>query len=480
MAVGLQLIITSGQGRTLERTFPRPPFFIGREFPSQCILEDPLVSKIHACVDVREGMICVRDVGSLNGTYVRDQRIAPDKWIAVARVDQIIELRIATWNVRIQACAVEEPAPSVSSTTLARMLEETAGKVVAAADGSGTVVPPTNNLTGTLAVPEMQMQRAQAQQLQHAAHFDARAAIGQLGGLYGASVGALNQLYVATAKILEKTPEGARPHLCAQLAGAYPMMAKDPSFIALFRHFGWSPSGSIPPPNPLGHAALSGLQEMARWYLGDDRPLTSEADIVAFKDKLRATLDELLVGYVPLAAGLDTFEKQMALKSDPTAAGTTPAQLARRLLDWRGGSDDALRRIRESFADLMMHQVALLNGLMRGVKALLTELSPPTIEKAAMRKRGRTFFLFRLFRRADPWGVYKERHGDLSDEENERFRVLFGPEFAAEYRQFTRDARASEGSNFESGVRAVSGTPPPPPALPVRAAGQEPWKSGTR
>ena len=47
---------------------------------------------------------------------------------------------------------------------------------------------------------------------------------------------------------------------------------------------------------------------------------------------------------------------------------------------------------------------------------------------------------------ANPWAVYKRRHSDLSDEENERFRILFGADFVNEYRQFASEARAVPAS----------------------------------
>ena len=97
--------------------------------------------------------------------------------------------------------------------------------------------------------------------------------------------------------------------------------------------------------------------------------------------------------------------------------------------------------MRANLAELMMHQVALLRGVMRGVKALLTELSPAVIEEALERELPPGGAIGRLFSRPDPWTAYKRRHSDLSDEENERFRLLFGDEFVNEYRQFAREGR---------------------------------------
>jgi type VI secretion system protein ImpI len=152
--------------------------------------------------------------------------------------------------------------------------------------------------------------------------------------------------------------------------------------------------------------------------------------------------------------------------------------LARQLLDWTDRSDAALRRVRAGFADLMMHQVALLNGVMSGVMSLLTELAPAMIEKSAQRKVGRTFFLFRFFRRPDPWAIYKERHNDLTSEEHERFRLLFGAEFAEEYRQFSRETRSGGSVPPPRDGKATGSLPPAPEVVGI--AGHSPPKTGKR
>ena len=141
----------------------------------------------------------------------------------------------------------------------------------------------------------------------------------------------------------------------------------------------------------------------------------------------------------------------MAIRGPDSAAAPLPsaAELAASLLDWR--RDDARPRanLRASLAELMMHQVALLRGVMRGVKALLTELSPAVIEEALEREPPARGALGRMFSRPDPWTVYKRRHSDLADEENERFRLLFGSDFVSEYRQFTHEGHGEGGTDGE-------------------------------
>ena len=133
---------------------------------------------------------------------------------------------------------------------------------------------------------------------------------------------------------------------------------------------------------------------------------------------------------------------------------TSPAQFAEQLLRWDDDTSAVRNRLRMSFAELMMHQVALLNGVMSGVKALLTELAPATIERAATKEKSRLTGLAGFLARIDPWATYKKRHSDLADEENERFRLLFGKEFVDEYRQFTREAKA--GGQERVGLTSTS------------------------
>ncbi len=203
--------------------------------------------------------------------------------------------------------------------------------------------------------------------------------------------------------------------------------------------YGWRASSEAPhAATSLAGAAFAAVQQLAKRYVGRDA--TTPAEVASFADRLRATLDEFLLGYPALVESMSRFEEQVAVQARPCdALPSSPAQLAAGLLDWATESDSLRRRLRASFAELTMHQMALLNGLMSGVKALLTELSPARIEKTAADHR------HGLFGRVDPWTEYKRRHSDLADEENERFRLLFGPEFVEEYRQFTREVAVPEG-----------------------------------
>ena len=84
----------------------------------------------------------------------------------------------------------------------------------------------------------------------------------------------------------------------------------------------------------------------------------------------------------------------------------------------------------------MVHQVALLDGVMQGVRALLDELSPEIIERSwtpashpacSGNLSGR--------RHKALWEVFCERYEQLS-EEKQAFSHIFGPEFTEAYREY--------------------------------------------
>ena len=95
----------------------------------------------------------------------------------------------------------------------------------------------------------------------------------------------------------------------------------------------------------------------------------------------------------------------------------------------------------------MTHQVAILNGVMKGVKSLLNELAPTTLERELENpSRGpRQGLQIGPFRFKQLWDLYVERHNDLSSEDNQAFALIFGPQFAEAYAQFSGGAPAGPG-----------------------------------
>jgi type VI secretion system protein ImpI len=189
--------------------------------------------------------------------------------------------------------------------------------------------------------------------------------------------------------------------------------------------------------------ALIGLRELAASFV-PGVPLETTGDVARLLTKLHDALDVFCRCFVPLREGYAQFVSSMdlhraasqrTLNRSPAAlrveAARDPATVAHALLDWRDQSYDAPDVVESIFADLMIHQVAIVEGVMRGVKALLDELSPESVERAfADENRSALFGHHRAI-----WKTYQQRYDEVANE-TRTFELVFGPEFAASYRDY--------------------------------------------
>ncbi|MBV1856988.1 MAG: hypothetical protein KUG77_01160, partial [Nannocystaceae bacterium] len=153
------------------------------------------------------------------------------------------------------------------------------------------------------------------------------------------------------------------------------------------------------------------------------------------EDVLRASAKAL----VELQKGQEQFGAEMGVRTIKEytalhAAGSPEAVLAY-LLDWKVGGTARTHELVGVYADLMIHQVALINGLMEGVRGLLARLSPQEIERgvsAGWATRG-----------AAVWKRYVEKHQQLTGEDQALTSVVFGPEFARAYAEVGGEGSSS-------------------------------------
>lgn len=193
--------------------------------------------------------------------------------------------------------------------------------------------------------------------------------------------------------------------------------------------------------------ALAGLRELAA-SLVPGVPLDSTGDIARFITKLHDALDAFCRSFIPLREGhsqfMSSFDLQRSMRRSQQRSQSymavetarTPEALAAALLNPKGKTFDAPAAVEGILADLMLHQLALLEGVMRGVRALIEELSPENIENQVGGG-------ISLARHKALWNKYLEVHENIS-EERQAFAVIFGPEFAEAYRQYRRTG--GEGS----------------------------------
>jgi hypothetical protein len=87
------LVLRSGEGEGQHFVLSSPVTNIGRHADSDIALDDITVSRRHCEVSRDGGRFIVRDVGSLNGTYVNQKRVD------VAEVTQGDELQIGKFHL---------------------------------------------------------------------------------------------------------------------------------------------------------------------------------------------------------------------------------------------------------------------------------------------------------------------------------------------------------------------------------------------
>ena len=198
----------------------------------------------------------------------------------------------------------------------------------------------------------------------------------------------------------------------------------------------------------LDQMALQGIRELAE-SLAPGKALTTTGDLARFITKLHDTVEVFCRCFIPLREGYAQFVSSLDLQKaamqrsvmrSPSylaaEAAREPAALAASLLDWRDRSMDAPKAIEEIFADLMIHQVALLDGVMQGVRSLLEQLSPENIEEQANHQV--PFALDRTKARYKAtWDTYRALYDQLA-EEKQAFAHIFGTQFTEAYREYRR------------------------------------------
>lgn len=281
--------------------------------------------------------------------------------------------------------------------------------------------------------------------------------IQQLVPLYNSYRTAWKMLHQGLSRGVDTLPEQDRGQLIAQLQRRMPEMAQEPTFQEIAKNVGRpvqaepSTGGSGGAGSRVDVVAREQLNRFVRSYLSDARGLQSEDDIGRFLEHLADVLETFGRAFIELRQGHDQFGQQMAVPvtndQNPLTRMRSTREILRYLLDYR--VPEGASRVQElmgGFVDVMIHQIALLNGMREGVKGLLQRLSPELLSKGIG-----GIWPFNLSKR---WEKYSEQHRAFLEEERELTAVLFGPEFAKAYLAIVGDAAkggAGEGEEAEDG-----------------------------
>ncbi len=194
--------------------------------------------------------------------------------------------------------------------------------------------------------------------------------------------------------------------------------------------------------------ALLGLRELGS-SLVPGVPLETTGDVARLLTKLHDLVEVFCRCFVALREGSAPFipagqgvragsrRQNQSASARNVGAARDPASLALALLDWRNQEFDAPKAAEDMLIDIVTHHAALTDAVMRGVESLLEELSPESIETAVKEGPG----VNSVFGRSRAlWQAYKERYESVANGTQPIERV-FGPEFAATYREHVRGRR---------------------------------------
>lgn len=408
-----------------EQRLFRLPIRIGRNPLADFQLRHTFVSDFHALIEDIAGRLCVRDLNSKNGVYTPvighlPLRIAPQTSVDLAPSGFQFFLG-AHLRVTIEFEQMTEPLSARTSTAAGSVLGNQAMLGVGGDLGSWPPAP------GVAFAPP------------GAASGEAR------------SASPLPAAWDPSGRI-HVSPVGPQPPL--PLVAALPPLGSvgfEPAPVATRQSLP-SPRGGLASTGllnlSLDQMALLGLRELAE-SLTPGKALATTGDLARFITKLHDTVEVFCRCFIPLREGYAQFVSSLDLQkaamqrsmmrspSYLAAEGARePADLAAALLDWRDRSMDAPKAIEEIFADLMIHQVALLDGVMQGVRGLLEQLSPDNIEGQVEIQAH--FALDRTKARYKAiWETYCALYDQLA-EEKQAFAHIFGTQFTEAYRDYRR------------------------------------------
>jgi type VI secretion system protein len=438
-------VFDSETGSTTDYSFSSSPVRIGRNPLNDLTLPFPFVSGWHAVVRFDETGAKFFDLGSTNGTLLNGRRVQAGE--PVPCVDEV-SLTIGKLELRVRQQQPGAAAiPSVGQPPLLPGAHQQSGGTHVPDRGSteyaqpatpgparpsggfaptgpfGAVgTPPPGTATGPLrsappAHGTAHVEMADVHQTVHQLrpHYDAyRQAFAALLGQLTASVGTM--------------PPQAHGFALSILQREFPALSGEQEFASFAREAGAPIEG---PKTTVGGGGgdAAAVRRLAQSLRPDEPPPRSGQEIDRFLSCVEDVLRASAKAFVELQKGQEQFGKEMGVRTikEYTAlhAAGTPENVLKYLLDWQVGGSHRTQELVGVYADLMIHQVALINGIMEGVRGLLARLAPQEIERGVTSGWPT--------RAAATWKRYIERHKEIAGEDKNITSVVFGPEFARAY-----------------------------------------------
>lgn len=429
--------ITNTQtGETEHSAFASSPVRIGRNQLNELVLNEPFVSQWHAVVRFDDNKVRYVDLGSTNGTMMNGRRLARHVQV---EVDPQTDLRVGPLQLAFARAQVTPDMYAAPRTTMFNMATHGAhGSEQSVVTNATMMFNPNDPATmeqntmflrpgevpGGATMPGGGMPGVDMQELLRITELT-KPYYQQYRQTWSA---VLSQLRTALERTAGPQREGMVLCLCQQ----FPQLAKEPEFRTLMETLRIDPAA-------LGE--VDAQDWIKRLGGGGHLPPGATVNTAIAMERVGAVLESYSQAFVELRKGYEQFGEEMALQlvqdRNPLHDANSPQDVLRYLLDWTTDGGDRVRDLTRAFADLALHQVALLSGVMEGTRSLLQGISPQQLSgerTMSLARNGGGGIFEKIFnsKKARLWTNFSDMHQRLIEED--RFsREVFGRSFARAY-----------------------------------------------
>lgn len=424
-------------------SFAQSPVRIGRNTLNDLPLEWPFVSQWHAVVSFDDNAAAYYDMGSTNGTTVQGQRLGKHQPVPIAPG---LEFRIGALRLTFSRANLPAGMAAPGTARVSEGLRGRSAPSLAEADVGSTMMLDTTALLGAagIAAPGAAPQRPAGQVMG-----PARNAVLALRPYYAAYRQSWNDLQQAMMATLQQVPAHQIPAALSLFLDTFPDASHEPQLKALAQ------SQNVPVPGVDSGAVGDLVARLAQHLVPGRAPPASAQEVEGFLVRLMVAMEIFGAAFVGLRKSRDEFGAEV-MGSSHRSADPTPVEgandarsLLAYLLDWSGDGDQRMQDLKGHYAEIMTHQVALLSGLMEGVRTLVrNQLSPAEIARQAESDGG--FLNFGPFKNSALWNRFVQVHNNFT-EDNQLTSAVFGRDFLKAY-------YAALGKNYaDGGPRRIGG-----------------------
>jgi predicted component of type VI protein secretion system len=426
--------VTRGGGRVDTLPFTLSPVRIGRNPLNEVCLEEPMVSQWHALIrfDDSQRVITLMDLGSTNGTGVNGKKIQ-SRFPMVVGQNDVLNIGPLRLNLMLTHLSQELLESSVELRTISR----DSGFNIRALSGPVTIAPtadaflqhvakkaPQGDFAATvLASPDAEPTKVKptpgAVQLVEGTTRKTRPA-------YEAYRSAWQEVIRQVRARIEEVPPHLRQAVAIAHKAEYREIAHEPEFRDLMQELGMA--DAVDPADWL-HRLKHGARSAA--------PRES-INVRLAMERVGALLEVFSEAFVALRRGYDQFGEDMAVKvveeKTPLSTATDHRGVLQVLLDWNADGTQVVDEVKRAFAQVAMHQVAHLYGVVEGVRYLLQEVSPTALAtgRSSLLEGRQATSGFPWSVKARLWRLYETVHRSLIEEDHFT-RVVFGRSFHRAY-----------------------------------------------